>query len=43
MKTYQLPEIAVERDRDKCIDCGVCVRQCGFDCHAIDEEGEVYT
>jgi glutamate synthase domain-containing protein 2 len=43
MKTYQLPEIAIERDRDKCIDCGVCVRQCAFDCHAIDEEGEVYT
>lgn len=43
LKSYQLPEISIERDRDKCIDCGVCVRQCAFEAHKFDEEGEVYS
>ncbi|MCR3921731.1 MAG: glutamate synthase-related protein [Firmicutes bacterium] len=28
----------VERDRDRCIDCGVCVRQCANEVHYLDEE-----
>lgn len=28
----------IERDRDQCSDCGVCVRQCANEVHYIDEE-----
>jgi len=43
MKTYQLPEVRIERDKDRCIDCQVCVRQCAFEAHKVDEDGEVYS
>ena len=38
MKTYILPEFLVERDSNRCIQCKVCVTQCGFDTHYFDED-----
>lgn len=35
------PEFRIERDPEKCIQCGVCVRQCANDVHEYDEEEEV--
>ncbi|MDW7650050.1 MAG: glutamate synthase-related protein [Bacillota bacterium] len=32
------PKFKVDRDRDQCIDCGVCVRQCANEVHHVDEE-----
>lgn len=32
------PKFNVERDRDLCIDCGVCERQCANEVHYIDED-----
>lgn len=40
MKTYLQPEFIVERDDYRCIRCGVCVRQCSFDTHFMDEEDD---
>lgn len=34
------PQFKVERDRDQCIDCGVCVRQCANEVHYIDQDTE---
>lgn len=31
-------EFIAQRDTDRCINCGVCVRQCANDVHIIDEE-----
>lgn len=28
------------RDRERCIDCGCCVRQCSNECHYFDEDGK---
>ncbi|MBI2843529.1 MAG: alpha-hydroxy-acid oxidizing protein [Armatimonadetes bacterium] len=35
---FKLPEFLVERDYDKCINCRVCERQCGWEVHSYDEE-----
>ncbi|HWJ02701.1 MAG TPA: glutamate synthase-related protein [Verrucomicrobiae bacterium] len=33
-----VPEFLIERNRDRCIDCKVCVTQCANECHTFDEE-----
>ena len=39
MKTTRLfPEFQITRDEDKCIQCEVCVRQCGFEVHDFDPD-----
>ena len=30
----------VVRDRERCIDCGCCVRQCSNECHYFDDDGK---
>ena len=30
-------EFRIDRDRDRCIDCKVCIRQCSYDAHYWDE------
>jgi len=37
-KSMQFPEYQVIRDVEKCIQCEVCVRQCGFEVHATDAD-----
>ena len=32
------PAFLIERDKDRCIDCQVCVRQCANEAHRWDEE-----
>lgn len=38
MKSFLLPEFIVERDKDRCIQCKVCITQCGFGTHYYDED-----
>ena len=38
MKSYLASRFTIERDADRCIQCQVCVRQCGFDVHSYDAE-----
>jgi glutamate synthase domain-containing protein 2 len=38
IKSLLLPEFIIERDKDRCIECQVCVRQCAFEAHAYDED-----
>lgn len=33
-------KFTVIRDRERCIDCGCCVRQCSNECHYFDEDGK---
>ncbi len=33
-----MPEFIVERNKDRCINCGVCVRQCANEVHSIDPD-----
>jgi glutamate synthase domain-containing protein 2/NAD-dependent dihydropyrimidine dehydrogenase PreA subunit len=40
LKSFQLSKYKVDRDREKCIDCKVCVNQCGFGVHEFDEDFE---
>ena len=40
MKSYLASRFAVERDLERCIQCQVCVRQCGFDVHRYDPEDD---
>ena len=40
MKTYLPARFAIRRQQDRCIACGVCVRQCSFDAQAWDAEDE---
>ena len=40
MKTYLPNKFIVERDRDKCVGCQVCVSQCSFETHSWDAESE---
>ncbi|MCK8817972.1 glutamate synthase-related protein [Natroniella sulfidigena] len=37
---YKVPEFIIERDRDKCIDCQVCERQCANQVHIYDQDLE---
>ncbi|TAK34060.1 MAG: 4Fe-4S dicluster domain-containing protein [Chloroflexota bacterium] len=41
MKTYLPPRFIVERDEARCIQCEVCIRQCGWKVHYYDEEDNV--
>lgn len=36
LKTYRIPEFKVERDEARCIQCEVCVRQCGHQVHSYE-------
>lgn len=38
MKSYSAQKFKIERDRSRCINCQVCVRQCGFGVHYYDED-----
>ena len=40
LKTYLPTKFIVERNPDRCIQCQVCVRQCGFDAHYYDQEDD---
>ncbi len=40
LKTYLPARFIVERNASRCIQCQVCVRQCGFDVHYYDEEDD---
>ncbi len=35
---YTTPQFIIERNRDRCIDCRVCVNQCANEAHIYDEE-----
>ncbi len=44
MKSYLASRFVVSRDQERCIQCRVCVRQCGYDVHAFDPEaGDVFS
>jgi glutamate synthase domain-containing protein 2 len=34
---YTAPEFKIIRDKDRCIECGACVRQCAFEAHFKDK------
>jgi len=36
--SYLTPEYIIDRNRERCIDCQVCVRQCANNAHVFDEE-----
>jgi len=36
--SYLMSEYIIERNRERCIDCQVCVRQCANEAHIFDEE-----
>ncbi len=40
MKTYIAPKFKVIRDKDRCIQCQVCVNQCSFETHYYDAEDD---
>ena len=40
MKTYLPPKFLVDRDKERCIQCQVCVNQCSFDTHYYDAEDD---
>ncbi|MFH1650494.1 MAG: glutamate synthase-related protein [Chloroflexota bacterium] len=40
MKSYLPPQFVIERNKDRCINCGVCVSQCSFDSHFCDAEND---
>ena len=37
---YIPPEFRIVRDKDLCINCGCCVRQCCFDVHSFADDGK---
>ena len=39
MYAYLQPDFRLIRDEERCIRCGVCVRQCAFEVHSVDPEG----
>jgi glutamate synthase domain-containing protein 2 len=41
MKSYVPSEYVVERDKDRCIKCKVCMNQCSYDTHYYDEEYDI--
>jgi glutamate synthase domain-containing protein 2 len=36
-----LNDFRIERDNEKCIRCGVCIRQCANEVHYLDEESDI--
>lgn len=38
LKSYLTPRFLIERSKDRCIQCKVCVNQCSNDVHYYDEE-----
>ena len=36
--SWRMPEYKINRDKDRCIDCQVCVNQCANDVHTWDED-----
>jgi glutamate synthase domain-containing protein 2 len=40
MKTYIAPKFTINRDKDRCIQCQVCVNQCSFETHYYDAEDD---
>lgn len=41
---FSIPAFLIERNKDRCIDCQVCVRQCANEAHLWDaEENRVYS
>lgn len=36
--SYEAPEFLIDRDKDRCINCKVCVRQCANEAHKYDAE-----
>ena len=38
MLDYLLPRYKVLRDREQCVECGVCERSCSNEVHHVDEE-----
>ncbi|MCL5292030.1 MAG: glutamate synthase-related protein [Actinobacteria bacterium] len=38
MYTLLQPDFRIKRDEERCIRCGVCVRQCAFDVHSVDTD-----
>ncbi|MCR4442483.1 MAG: glutamate synthase-related protein [Peptococcaceae bacterium] len=44
LKSYLTPDFLIERNKDRCIQCRVCVQQCANEVHYYDDEdGEVYS
>ena len=41
MINYLQPDYEVVRDKDRCIKCKVCVRQCANKVHQYDEKRDV--
>jgi glutamate synthase domain-containing protein 2 len=41
LKSYLSSEFIVERDRDRCISCKVCVNQCTYETHYYDSEDDI--
>ena len=39
-RSLLFPEFKIIRDKDRCIACQVCVRQCANDTHLYDEEDD---
>ena len=37
---YTVPEFEVERNLQRCISCGACVRQCSYGVHYFDDDGK---
>ena len=40
MINYIPRRFTVIRDKDKCVNCGCCVRQCSNECHYFDDDGK---
>lgn len=40
MINYIPRKFTVIRDKELCINCGCCVRQCSNECHYFDEDGK---
>ncbi len=40
MKTYLAPKFIIKRDKDRCINCQVCVNQCSFGAQVYDPDDD---
>ncbi|MDD2620497.1 MAG: 4Fe-4S binding protein, partial [Syntrophomonadaceae bacterium] len=38
-RSIMTPAFKIERDENRCIKCGVCVRQCTNEVHHLDDDG----